>query len=177
MTIRKTRSPISLCLALLPLGLIATLMLLLGLAPNAVLAPLIPSSLRNDKILHFVMFFLFTLSLFPPLKLLLDHFGRNDTSDGYSPLDRDSDYSRELVVLIQSAGVVSAVSSVFSEVFQAMLTARKFDISDVIGNIGGACLALVVVAFAAPRLTPERSNIEEVGRLVLRPEQWGRHRE
>ncbi|ORY46409.1 hypothetical protein BCR33DRAFT_715503 [Rhizoclosmatium globosum] len=168
-------------LSLLPLSVIGSIMLLLGLLPNSVVNPYIPSLLRNDKLLHFIMFFLLTLSLFPAADYIISVLIR-DARD-YLPLhlqdteatDRDM---RRFVLKTQAVLCVAAAAAVASEVLQSTLTTRKFDAKDIVGNIGGAALAVTAATATFVYLSPESHrmqwNLADVSRLVMRPERWRR---
>ncbi|KAJ3060185.1 hypothetical protein HDU98_003812 [Podochytrium sp. JEL0797] len=156
-------------------------MLFLGLAPNAVATPFVPLFVRNDKVLHFSMFFALTLALLPAVAWLFTLFQYGpENRAAYAPLDVNDPELSQRVLHIRTVAAIATCLCFASEVLQALLTARVFDIDDIVANIGGAALAVVVASMVVLVLHSFRSSewkIRDVSRLVLRPEQWSHLRD
>ncbi|KAI8618949.1 hypothetical protein BC830DRAFT_1165774 [Chytriomyces sp. MP71] len=115
--------------AAIPLTVTILVMLPLGLLPNAVLATWMPPFLRNDKLLHFTFFGLFSSSGIHLLDALLE-----------APFARMRRKKEKAVFLC--AAVLSLGADVVSEFAQALLSSRSFDSIDIMFNILGSGIGI-----------------------------------
>ncbi|KAI8841410.1 hypothetical protein BJ741DRAFT_594085 [Chytriomyces cf. hyalinus JEL632] len=102
-------------------------MLPLGLLPNSVILPWIPAFLRNDKLLHFAMFSLFSAALIHALDTVLAT-QRLRYRACYAP---------------SAASALALGASFSSEYLQSVLSNRRFDAIDIAYNLLGSAVGIL----------------------------------
>ncbi|KAJ3348046.1 hypothetical protein HDU83_001589 [Entophlyctis luteolus] len=181
--------------AALPFMLVCVLAAALGFLPNDLIARVLPVAAIGDKLLHFVVFALLAFTLTPLVVRILHMRSLRVLVVPVQIQPRlRRRIAREWAALASSAALIAA-ACVFSEMLQAVLTTRSFDINDVASNMAGAVGGLALSAcrtvrrrfpsnkrrrrFVRRRQRPNGSHGERQRvfggslQLSLSPERWG----